>query len=374
MQGTGLPITIIRRQEMELILGKNVNNGTEEMQRYFSHIPGTIDFVEMQADIEDAQEELEKYVGREVIERAVAHYRSDSFERALDTSYEYTDEAGLGSGGVESGSGSDGLTLRETDALYDSLVYRVQKAVTLMGYREFALNNDATHTKTGRMARMDKETDEWTDKLIDRDDWALQRKIQKAIDLLTKFVDEKQLAEWLGSDAYLLTRELLIWNADTFHQFHPIDYSQRLFMLMVPFIRSMQQEYIEPALGSTRFAALLQKVKANTVVDAADKLLYSMCGYPVCYLALGKAYKELPVQLFPESMSKNFWSAGNGAAFIAFRDKISDATWKEGLRKYQILLAHLESLVAAETAVPITDDTITTVAERMNASNKYVRV
>lgn len=374
MQGTGLPITIIRRQEMELILGINVNNGTEEMQRYFSHIPGTIDFVEMQADIEDAQEELEKYVGREVIERAVAHYRSESFERALDLSYEYPDEAGSGSGGDESGSGTNERTLRETDALYDQLVYRVQKAVTLMGYREFALNNDATHTKTGRMARMDKETDDWTEKLIDRDDWALQRKIQKAIDLLTKFVDENQLAEWLASDAYSLTRELLVWNADCFHQFHPIDYSQRLFMLMVPFIRSIQQEYIEPALGTTRFAALLAMVKANGVAEAADKLLYSMCGYPVCYLALGKAYKELPVQLFPESMSKNFWSAGNGAAFIAFRDKIADATWKEGQRKFQVLLMHLESLVAAETAVPITDDTITTVAERMNASNKYVRV
>ena len=36
----------------------------------------------------------------------------------------------------------------------DQLVYRTQKAVTLMGYREYALNNDATHTKTGRMARM----------------------------------------------------------------------------------------------------------------------------------------------------------------------------------------------------------------------------
>ncbi len=359
---------------MELILGVNVNNGTAEMQRYFSHIPGTIDFVEMQADIEDAQEELEKYVGREVIERAVAHYRSESFERALDLSYEYPDEAGSGTGGEGSGSGAEEPTLRETDALYDQLVYRIQKAVTLMGYREFALNNDATHTKTGRMARMDKETDEWTDKLIDRDDWALQRKIQKAIDLLTKFVDENQLMEWIASDAYSQTRELLVWNADCFHQFHPIEYSQRLFMLMVPFIRSVQQEYIEPALGTTRFAALLAKVKANGVSNAADKLLYSMCGYPVCYLALGKAYKELPVQLFPESMSKNFWSAGNGAAFIAFRDKISDATWKEGLRKFQVLLAHIESLVAVETAVPITDDTITNVAERMNASNKFVRV
>jgi hypothetical protein len=352
---------------MELILGKSITEGTAEMQKYFSHIPGTIDFVEMKADIELAQDELKKYVGDAIIQKAVDHYRSDDFERALDC---------VECEAEESGSGFDvgGLSQQELLELYDNLVYRVQMAVTLMGYREFALNNDATHTKTGRMARMDKETDEWTDKLIDRDDWALQRKIHKAIDRLTKFVDDNQIEEWINSDVYEQTRELLVWNADCFHQFHPIDYSQRLFMLMVPFIRSVQQEYIEPALGTTRFAALLTKVKGNTVVDAADKLLYSMCGYPVCYLALGKAYKELPVQLFPESMSKNFWSAGNGAAFIAFRDKISDATWKEGLRKFQVLLAHIESLVAAETAVPITDDTITTVAERMNASNKFVRV
>jgi hypothetical protein len=247
-------------------------------------------------------------------------------------------------------------------------------AVTLMGYREYALNNDATHTKTGRMARMDKETDEWTEKLIDRDDWALQRKIQKAIDRLLKFIDENQLSEWINSDIYSETRDLLVWNAECFQKFHPIEYSQRLFMLMMPMIRSVQEEYIVPALGTTRFDELLALVKANTVTTTAEKLLYSMCGYPICYMALGKAYKELPVQLFPESMSKNFWSAGNGAAFIALRDKMSDATWKEGQRKFQVLLAHLETLVANETSVPITDDTITTIPERMAATNKFARV
>jgi hypothetical protein len=357
---------------MELILGYNVQNGTAEMQKYFSHIPGTIDFEEMQADIELAQEELEKYVGEDVIQKAVDHYRSEAFERGLDESYEYADEADSGSGEEESGSG--GLTLRATDLLYDELVYKTQMAVTLMGYREYALNNDATHTKTGRMARMDKDTDEWTEKLIDRDDWALQRKIQRAIDRLTKFVDDNQFTEWTGSDIYGQTRELLVWNATCFQKFHPIDYSQRLYMLMLPMIRSVQEEYIVPALGTARFNTLLALVKTNAVTTDADKLLYSMCGYPVCYMALGKAYKELPVQLFPESISKNFWNAGNGAAFIAFRDKISDATWKEGQRKFQILLAHLETLVAEETETPITDDTITTIPERMVATNKFVRV
>lgn len=350
--------------EMELILGRNITDGTAEMQKYFSHIPGTIDFMEMRADIEQAQEELKKYVGNAIIQKAVTHYKSDDFEKVLDCAYCESEHSG-------SGSDDGGKSNLE---LYDNLVYLAQMAVTLMGYREFALNNDATHTKTGRMARMDKETDEWTEKLIDRDDWALQRKIHKAIDRLTKFVDDNKIEEWINSDVYGQTRELLVWNAECFHQFHPIDYSQRLYMLMLPMIRSVQQEYIEPALGGTRFGDLLSKLQLNLLVDADDKLLYSMCGYPICYMALGKAYRELPVQLFPESISKNFWSAGNGAAFIAFRDKIADATWKEGQRKFQILLQHIEGLRAIDNTTPITDETITTIAERMDPAKKFVRV
>lgn len=356
---------------MNLILGYYSPDTVEELQRYFSHIPGTIDFNELKADIELAQEELIKYAGAAVIEKAVEHYRSDSFKKGLDESEVYPDEAEGSGSGSESGSG---LSLRETDLLYDELVYRVQRAVTLMGYREFALNNDATHTKTGRMARMDRETDEWTDKLIDRDDWALQRKIQRAIDLLLKFVDENQLTEWVDSAVYKETRELLIWNAECFQKFHPIDYSQRLYMLMLPMIRSIQEEYVEPALGTERFSTLLSTVQSNVEMDDDTRKLYNMCGYPICYMALGKAYKELPVQIFPESMSKGFWSAGNGAAFIALRDKMSDATWKEGQRKFQLLLMHIESLVAEETETPITDDEITTIAERMDETNKFVRV
>ena len=41
-----------------MILGKDRSKGIYEMQRWFSHIPGTIEFSEMEADVWDAQEEL----------------------------------------------------------------------------------------------------------------------------------------------------------------------------------------------------------------------------------------------------------------------------------------------------------------------------
>jgi hypothetical protein len=45
---------------MKLILNKD-SQGVIEMQKYFSHIPGTIDFPEMEADVTLAQEEVARY-------------------------------------------------------------------------------------------------------------------------------------------------------------------------------------------------------------------------------------------------------------------------------------------------------------------------
>jgi hypothetical protein len=59
---------------MKLIFG-NYGNGIEEMQQYFSHIPGTLRFEEMKADLLMAQEELYKFVGKEVIECTMCKWR-----------------------------------------------------------------------------------------------------------------------------------------------------------------------------------------------------------------------------------------------------------------------------------------------------------
>jgi hypothetical protein len=253
-------------------------------------------------------------------------------------------------------------------------------AVALMGYREYALNNDATHTKTGRMARMDKDSDEWTDKLIDRDDFALQRKAQKAIDRLIAFVDDNKLESWIGSDIYAETKELLLWNATVFHRFHPIEYSRRLYLLLVPMIRSAQRDYVEPVFGEERWAALMEWMKGDRDAsgsggnDSEMKLLYDKAGYAIAYLALSSGYKELPIQLFPENMSRHFWNAGNGTAFLGLRDKMIANLFEEGIQKLKVMESYVRKLEAAEAEQEITDEEITTIAERMDAGNKFVRV
>jgi hypothetical protein len=348
---------------MKLIFGKTGRSGIEEMQGYFSHIPGTIRFSEMKADLLMAQEELYKFVGKAVIDEALDHYHSELYD-AIDA-----DE------GDASGSGYADLDVQ------DELVHHVQMAVALMGYRDYALNNDATHTKTGRMARMDKDSDEWTDKLIDRDDFALQRKAQRAIDRLIGYVDDNKIASWVNSDLYKDTKELLLWNATVFHRFHPIEYSRRLFMLLVPMIRSAQRDYVEPVFGEERWAGLMEWMQdgdasgSGAATSAATmKLLYDKAGYTIAYLALSSGYRELPIQLFPENMSRHFWNAGNGLAFLGLRDKMIANLKEEGLRKLSVLEFYVRKLEADDAAQEITDDEITTIAERMDTGNKFARV
>lgn len=396
---------------MNLILGKG-ENGTEEMQKYFSHIPGTIELIEVKPDLIVAQEELIKFIGEPLIRTAVEHYRSNFYLSGQTEEVSTMPEGGWGENtiiypeipiGEYPGEEPEGEELPEEEEfpvyeyeegqltqpqrlyLLDSLVEHIQNAVTLLGYREFALNNDATHTKTGRMARMDKDTDDWTEKLIDRDDFALQRKGQKAVTRLIKFVNKWMFPDFITAEPYTSTKDLYLWNSELFHRFHPIDHDDRLFMLMLPISRSVQQDFIDPVLEQERREEILEWIHSGTLSEdkegddlaakeAKIKALYDKIGYAIAYLTLSKGYKELPVQLFPESMSRNFWAAGNGAAFIAFRDKIAADTHNEGMRKLNVLMMHLEKIRADEVEKVITDDDIVNIDKRMKVDNKYARV
>lgn len=336
------------------------NNGIEEMQGYFSHISGMTDFPDIEPDVLMAEEELYKYVGKKVIDRGIKYYHSENFRKDADAS----------------GSGTDVV-----DELNDSLVEHIQMAVCLLAYREYALNNDATHTKTGRAARMDKDTDQLDLKLIDRDDLALVRKGQKAIDRLIKFVDMHKLPEWTGSDVYKKTRDLVIWNADMFDDFFPIEKSFRLYSLMVPMIRKIQDTVILPVLGNTKLQALLtfiqqysEDASGSGSDDETMKELVQKVSYPIAYFAMASAYGEIPVLMFPENMARQFWSAGNGLAFVGMKDKMIESLNKEGNSLLQGLMAYIDKIEAEAAGTPITDDAITTIPERMLTTDKYARV
>jgi hypothetical protein len=342
---------------MKAIFEKVAGTGVDEMKNYFAQIPGMVGFGQLRPDVMVAQDELTKFVGEAIVNRAIDHYHSDNYESENPAEPE------------ASGDGSSG----PTNKVLDELVHKVQDVVTLFAYRDYALNADATHSATGRVSRNDHDSDTLNLKLIDADDQALQRKGQRALERLIKFIDKEQFEEWTGSVVYSQTRELFLWNAELFDRYFPIEKNTRLYLLLVPMIRKAQVDHIVPRLTSDVYADLMDKVKADTIEDPADLFLYDLICYPIAEMAMSEAYLKLPLQLFPEKMAQ-LWGPGNGASALVLREKMVADIEKKGLQSLQKLENEIEKRAAAEAGTEITDETIVDIVDRMDAGNLYARV
>lgn len=330
---------------MNLIFNKEGRDGIDEMRKYFAQIHGSLLFSQVQIDVEVAQEELAKHVSTSVITKAITHYQSALFEKE---------------------------DANDEEKQLDEFVYRVQHAVTLFAYKEFASNNDATHTTTGRVSRSDKDSDEFNLRLIQQDDNALFKKSYRAIDRLIKYIDDISLSEWLASDQYKRTKDVLLWNADLFDEFYAIDKSRYMFQLLLPVIRTVQLQYITSRLGTDVFEALLAKVKVNDLSDTDDATLFRLCAAAITNLSMAIAYQKHPIELFPESLGKQLWSAGNGAAAISIRSKLSADLFALGKNDLEALDAELLQREAGDETVA--DDAVVDIHIRASEDNKYMRV
>jgi hypothetical protein len=340
---------------MKLILNKE-SQGVAEMQKYFSHLPGTIEFPELEADVILAQEEVARYIGDAVLNLAIDHYLCDHFQTETPAD----------------------MGISPTYEVLDELVYRVQMPVTLIAYRDYAKNNDATHTATGRTARMDKASDEFNRSLIDSDDMALMQKGLKVIDRLIKYIDDQQFEAWTSSVLYRENSELLIWNADMMERYFPIERNRRVFQMLVPMIRNAQLDLIKPRVGNAVYAEMLNKVRSQESGDGsttdADLVLLDLMCRPIAEMAIAEGYTKLPWQLYPENMVRQLWSAGNGAGVVSMLGKMVQNITTIGLKSLKSLEDELERRAAVVTETPITDDTIVDIADRMYATYMYARV
>jgi hypothetical protein len=256
--------------------------------------------------------------------------------------------------------------------------------VTLIAYRDYAKNNDATHTGTGRTVRMDKDSDEFNSRLIESDDMALMQKGLKAIDRLIKYIDDQQFEEWTSSVLYRENSELLIWNADLMERYFPIERNRRVFQMLAPMIRNAQLDLILPRVGSVVYAEMLEKVRSresevgsgdgSSAMTADELVLLDLMCRPIAEMAIAEGYTKLPWQLFPENMVRQVWSAGNGAAVVSMLGKMTQNITAIGQKSLQRLEDELARRDAVTTETPITDDTIVDVGDRMDATNLYARV
>ena len=246
--------------------------------------------------------------------------------------------------------------------------------ITLRSYRDYALNRDATHSSTGRVSRNDKDRDTINLKLIEVDDAALQKKAQRALDRLIKFINQKKFKEWVESDVYSKTRDLLLWNTELFDEFYPIDKNPRVYLMLVPMIRKAQYDLLLSRVGADFFDEFLKKVKAGKLSDKSDILLFSLMGWPVAEMAMAEAIVKLPVQLFPEKIIQQFWGPGNGASALVLRETMVKELKEQCKESLNRLETELNSRKSEEDGVTITDETIVDITDRMVATNLYARV
>lgn len=216
------------------------------------------DFGKVAGEIDIATEELSLLVGPDVVELADKYYNEG-----------------------------------EADADKE-LVRKVQRPIALLATLRMYQKNDLSHEDDGRKFKAatdgsEKLPWEWQ---LDRDDALHLEEYHKAVDALIRYLNKKKIKEWVESDLCKLSQSLIIRNGDAFDSYFPIDRSERMYLMLVPFIREAQMLTVKRAYGSEWEQLLGESSTPET--DAH----FAACK-AVALLAMSMALRRLPLSLIP---------------------------------------------------------------------------
>jgi len=178
------------------------------------------------------------------------------------------------------------------------LLYRTQLAIALNAYRNFAPDNDVSHTSSGRIMRLgefEKIPFEWQ---IDRSNKSLERKYYKAVDALLTFLD-KNSDEWKETDAYKNSFGLFVRTSKDFDDYFDIGRSRLLLIKLLPGLRLAEHKDIKPRLGNELYKDIKDKLITSGDVDTE---LLEKIKEACVYKAIAWGLRRLSVQMFPEGV------------------------------------------------------------------------
>jgi hypothetical protein len=352
-------------------------NGISEFRHFCQWVYGSTDFRDLINDLLLAEREVAKVVGRAVFLRAERHYFSTNFTFS-ETMYTPT-LAGYSSGSGSSSGSGDSVDIN------DQLVALVQRTVALYAYRQYSLNNDVSHGPTGRRVMIDNENEkvasEW---MLEKDDDSTMRKVNDAFDALIEFLDENEIAEWVNSDIYRLTKELILSSTKEFNNVYPIDGSRRLYVAMIPFIKENQVKYIRPLI-TAYYDDLITSLRNNSNVNPVLVRIKELAQLPLALFTIATAVKRLSVKLLPDAIVQEYKSyiTGRTGSFPVKQSEkeqyiknITDDAVKELRLLENYIKAYEEALAASSGSGSDSDEEPepTTIAERMDERNLFVRV
>lgn len=257
--------------------------GAKELRELTANYFANNDFSKIVGEIELAADELAQLVGSKVLELAENYYCNP-----------------------------------ETDNADAGLVRKVQRPIALLATLRLYQKNDLSHEDDGRKFKTatdgsEKLPWEWQ---LDRDDALHLEEYYKAVDVLIRYLNEKGLKEWTDSDLYKSAQTLIIRNGTSFETYFPINRSERMFILLLPFVREAQQLTVKRAYGAS-----WDKLLAEDTVPETDSH-YAACK-AVALLAMSMAIRRLSLGVIPGGVIRRFMAeSGMGESEPATLDDV----------------------------------------------------
>ena len=252
------------------------NKGAQELRDLTGNYYANNDFHKIQSDIRAASYYLTKVVGEAVYSRAVDAYLN----------------------GEESGTDEGQI------ADVPKFIELVQRPIAIMATLQMYRKNDVSHEDSGRKVTV---SSDGTDKIpwewqLDRDDAIHMEEYYQAVEQLIDYLNKTQLKERMESEQKQLADTLLIRSGREFDKYFPIQSSERMYLLLVGFIREVQIRYIRPAYGADKWDDLLKdrSTPENEVRFAACKA--------TALLSMSLAMLRMPLQLIPGGVVRNYMS------------------------------------------------------------------
>lgn len=252
------------------------HNGAEELRDLTGNYYANNEFNKIKSDIKVATYHLCKIVGDAVYARALQAYTN------------------------QEASGTDEGQIADVA----KFVELVQRPIAIMATLQMYRKNDVSHEDSGRKVVVasdgtDKIPWEWQ---LDRDDAIHMEEYYQAVEQLIDYLNKTQLKEWMESEPKRLADTLLIRSGREFDKYFPIQSSERMYLLLVGFIREVQIRHIRPAYGADKWDALLKERSTPE-----SEVRFAACK-ATALLSMSLALLRMPLQLIPGGVVRNYMS------------------------------------------------------------------
>ena len=247
---------------MMKLFNKN-NDGAGEIVRVLGLIDKDLDFTKWEPILPLGIRDLQAIIGAEPIDAIDNYYRNE------DT-------------GEENNPKAEALRL-------------MQQAAAMFTWLKIIPTLDAQHGTAGRGKHLGENETGMSAIQEFKDEENIRNLAYEAVDALVELMDREKFEFWMKGIKKKAINRLLIQNKETFDEYYNIG-SHRLFLVLIPMIREVQDGQIIPIITRNRY---------NKLIEGDTDLTESLIEYirrPLALLTIKKAVERLPVEVLPNGI------------------------------------------------------------------------